>query len=145
MCRLVGLLGRYSNHDIMSHLRQVLAGQKPDRPPARTTRSLRKGQVQHRLDAEEVDKMLERYRAGAEINALATEFGINRTTVMKHVERAGAPRRRNLVRDHLDEARRLYDRGWSLAKVAQHFGVDPGTVGYTFRKAGIPRRDTRGR
>ena len=64
---------------------------------------------------------------------------------MKHIERAGAPRRRNLLGDHLDEARRLYDQGWSLAKVARHFDVDPGTVGYAFRKAGIPRRDTHGR
>jgi DNA-directed RNA polymerase specialized sigma24 family protein len=129
----------------MSHLRQVLAGQKPGRPPARTTRSLRKKQVQHRLETEEVDQLLERYRAGIKIKELAAEFGIARTTVMKHVERAGAPRRRNLIREHLEEAHRLYDQGWSLAKIAEHFGVDPGTVGYTFRKAGIPRRDTHGR
>ena len=138
-------MGRYSNHDNVTTLQRILAGQERDRPPARTTRSLRSKQVQHRLGSEEVAQLLERYRAGTRIIDLATEFGIARNTVMKHVERAGAPRRRNLVRDHLDEARRLYDQGWSLAKVAEHFGVDPGTVGYTFRKAGIPRRDTHGR
>jgi hypothetical protein len=75
--------------------------------------------------------MLDGYSTGTKINDLATEFGIARTTVMKHVERAGAPRRRNVVSERLDEARRLYDQGWSLAKVAEHFGVDPGTA---FRK-----------
>jgi AraC-like DNA-binding protein len=140
----VELMGRYSNHDNVTTLQRILAGHERDRPPARTTRSPRQKQVQHRLEANEVDRLLDRYRAGAKINELATEFAINRNTVMKHVERAGAPRRRNLIRDHLDEARRLYDQGWSLAKVAEHFGVDPGTVGYAFSKAGIPRRDTHG-
>ena len=112
MFKLVELLGRYSNQEIVTRLQGVLAGQKPDRLPARTTRSLRTKQVQHRLEPEKVDQLLERYGAGTKINDLAAEFGISRTTVMKHVERAGAPRRRNLVRDHLDEARRLYDDGW---------------------------------
>lgn len=138
-------MGRYSNPYNVTKLQRILAGHKPERLPARTTRSVRKKQVQHRLEPEQVDQMLERYHAGTKIKELAAEFQISRTTVMKHVERAGAPRRRNLVRDHLDEARRLYGEGWSLAKVADHFGVDPGTVGYTFRKAGIPRRDTHGR
>jgi len=143
--RKVELLGRYSNHDIASQLRQVLAGQKSDRPPARTTRSLRKKQIQHRLEPEEVDQLLECYRAGAKINELATEFAINRNTVMKHVERAGAPRRRGVIVERLDEARRLYEQGWSLAKIGQHYGVDPNTVWYTFRKMGVPRRDSHGR
>jgi DNA invertase Pin-like site-specific DNA recombinase len=141
----VELLGRYSNHDIMTHLRQVLADQKPGSPPGRTTRSPHKKQAQRRLDVEEVDRLLQHYRAGDRINDLAAEFGISRTTVMKHVERAGAPRRRNIIRDHLEDARRLYESGWSLARVGRHFGVDPATVGYAFRKASIPRRDTHGR
>jgi DNA-directed RNA polymerase specialized sigma24 family protein len=139
----VELMGRYSNPDNVTKLQGILAGHEPECLPARTTRSPR--QNQHRLTPDEVTRLLERYRDGTKISDLATEFQISRTTVMKHVERAGAPRRRNLLRDHLDEARRLYDEGLSLAKVAQHFGVDPGTVGYTFRKAGIPRRDNHGR
>jgi AraC-like DNA-binding protein len=143
--RAVELMGRYSNRDNVTTLQGILAGQKLGRLPARTTRSLRKKQVQHRLEPEEIDHLLNRYHDGTEINALATEFQVSRTTVMKHIDRAGVPRRRNLIRNRLDEARRLYEQGWSLANVAEHFGVDPGTVGYAFRKAGIPRRDTHGR
>ena len=139
------LLGRYSNPDILSRLRQVLAGQSTDRPPGRTTRSLPQKQAQNRLDPEEVDRLVQNYRTGTKIDDLAKQFQISRTTVMKHVELAGAPRRRNLIIDRIDEARQLYDRGWSLARVGAHFGVDPATVGYAFRKAGIPRRDTHGR
>jgi transposase-like protein len=97
------------------------------------------------LDPREVDQLLERYRAATKIVDLAIEFRISRTTVMKHVERAGDLRRRNLVRDHLDEARRLYDEGWSLARIGQHLGVNASTVWQTFRNAGVPMRDTRGR
>jgi hypothetical protein len=140
----VELMGRYSNSDNAAKLQRILAGHKRARVPVRTTRSLRRKQVQHRLEREEVDQLLERYRAGTKISDLAVEFQITRTTVMKHVERAGAPRRRNLVRDHLDEARRLYDRGWSLARVGDHFGVDPNTVRYAFRKAGMSGRDAHG-
>lgn len=142
---MVELLGSYSNPDILSRVRQVLAGQSTDRLPDRTTRSLPHKQAQHRLTPEEVDRLLDHYHAGTKINDLAAEFKVGRTTVMKHVERAGAPRRRNIVTDRLDEARRLYDQGWSLARVGAHFGVDPATVGYALRKAGIPRRDSQGR
>lgn len=54
--------------------------------------------------------------AGNEINDLASQFGISRTTVMKHEERACVTRRRGVILEHLDEARRLYEEGWSLAK-----------------------------
>ena len=139
------LLGSYSNPDILSRVRQVLAGQSTDRLPDRTTRSVAQRQAQNRLDPAEVDRLVQNYRSSTKIDDLAKQFQISRTTVMKHVERAGAPRRRNLIIDRLDEARRLYDQGWSLARVGAHFGVDPGTVGYAFRKAGIARRDAQGR
>lgn len=138
-------MGRYSNPDNVTTLQRILAGHKPARLPARPTRSPRQKQAQHRLESEEIARLLERYRAGVKIDDLAAEFAVNRNTVMEHVRRAGAPRRRNVVMDRLEEARELYDRGWSLAKVADHFRVDSGTVGYAFRKASIPRRDTHGR
>jgi lambda repressor-like predicted transcriptional regulator len=140
---LVELLGRYSNYDMMNRIRQVLAGQDTGRLPARTTRSPH--QIQHKLAPDEIERLLEAYRAGTKINDLASEFGIARTTVLNHIARAGLPKRRNFIRDHLDEARELYATGWSLAKVGEHFGVDANTVRYAFRKAGIPRRDAQGR
>jgi hypothetical protein len=59
---------------------------------------------------------------------------------MTHVERAGAPRRRNVLTDRLDEARQLYDQGWSSAKFGQHLEVNP-TLWHALRKAGVPMRD----
>ena len=137
-------MGRYSNPDNVTTLQRILAGQGRDRPPARTTRSLR--QIQHRLNTDEVERLIQLYTQGGElIDALAATFHISRTTVMKHVERAGAPRRRNLLTHRLEEARQLYDQGWSLAKVGQHLGVNASTVWDALRKAGVPMRDTHGR
>src|SRR5712692_4245015 len=97
----VELMGRYSNHDNVTTLQRILAGQERAQPPARTTRSLR--QIQHRLSTDEVQRLIELYTQGELIDALAAKFHISRTTVMKHVERAGAPRRRNLLTHRLDE------------------------------------------
>ncbi len=136
------LLGRYSNQEHQVELLQRIlslpqTGQKRQAPG-------RPKQKQVRLSPADIDRLIELYLAGKEINDLATQFEISRTTVMKHVERAGAPRRRGVIVEHLDEARKLYERGWSLARIGKYFGVDPNTVWYTFRKLGIPRRDSHG-
>jgi hypothetical protein len=82
------LLGRYSNPDKVARLQRILAGQRSERLPDRTSRSPR--QVHHRLNADDVERLLELDAQGELINALATKFHISRTIVMKHLERAGA-------------------------------------------------------
>jgi biotin operon repressor len=136
-------MGRYSNHDSVTTLQRILAGQERDHPPARTTRSLR--QIQHRLSTDEVQRLIELYTQGELIDVLAAKFHISRTTVMKHAERASAPRRSNVLTNRFDEARQLYDQGWSLVRIGQHLGVNASTVWHALRKAGVPMRDTHGR
>ena len=82
MFALVELLGRYSNQNIVTRLRQVLAGHGRDDPPVRPTRPR---QTQRRLSTDEIDDLVKRRLAGMLIDALATEFDVNRTTVMKHL------------------------------------------------------------
>jgi DNA-binding NarL/FixJ family response regulator len=141
--REVELMGRYSNPDNVAKLQHILAGQERDRPPARTTRSPH--QIHHRLTTDDVKRLIDLYNQGELIDDLATQFHISRTTVMKHVERAGAPRRRNLLTRRLEEAQQLYDQGWSLARIGQHLGVNASTVWRTFRNADMPMRDPHGR
>ena len=100
--------------------------------------------MQTRLSPTDVEYLVERYMTGAKINDPAEAFKINRTTVMKHIDRSGAPRRRGIVLAHIDETRRLYEQGWSLARIGRHLGVDPVTVWHTFNTAGIPTRPRRG-
>jgi len=83
-----------------------------------------------------VQQLIDLYVQGERINALAAKFHISRTTVMKHVERASAPRRRNLLTDRLDKVRQLYDQGWSLARIGQQLGVvNASTAWHALRKA----------
>ncbi len=132
------LLGCYSNqeHQVEKLLRILASpptGRKPQPRPSK--------QKQVRLSPLDVDRLIELYSAGKEINELAGPFEISRTTVMKHVERTGAaPRRRGVILEHLDEGRRPYEQGCSLKKVGEHLGIDAETVRRAFKRAGLPTR-----
>jgi len=135
-------MGRYSNPDILSRIRQVLAGQGRDRPSHRTVPSL--PQKQTRLTEERVTELIALHERGAHIDELAANFDIHRTTVITYLDRAGAERRTGVIQRHLDEARALYEAGSSLAQVAQHFGVNSETVRRAFKNAGFSLRPRRG-
>jgi AraC-like DNA-binding protein len=96
------------------------------------------------LTQEQVCELITMHERGDSIDELASAFGIHRTTVMTHLDRAGVERRTGLIQRHLDEARRLYEDGSSLARVAEHFGVDAETVRRAFMDAGISLRPRRG-
>lgn len=131
------LLGRYSNQE---HLVRQLHRARSVTQTGHIEQPTRVRQRQTRLSPTDVERLLQRYGAGAPVNNLATEFGINRNTVMQHVARAGTPRRRNRVLNHLDEAVGLYQQGWSLARIGGHFGVHPATVWYAFQREGVATR-----
>jgi DNA-binding CsgD family transcriptional regulator len=103
--------------------------------------------TQGRLRTPDIDALVDRYRAGDTINELAHRFGINRTTVIAHLDRRGVQRRALLKQwDHktLNRAARSYADGSSLATIAEQFGIDPSTVANRFRRAGVPIRPRRG-
>jgi transposase-like protein len=95
------------------------------------------------LGPEQVDEVVAQYIDGESIDGLAREYGINRTTVISHLERNGVERRRNprkmtdaMVRD----AAERYENGLSLAAVAAEFGVCDRTLRREFENAGVPVR-----
>jgi AraC-like DNA-binding protein len=96
------------------------------------------------LTEKQVTELIARHERGAHIDELAASFDIHRTTVMTHLDRAGAERRTGVIQRHLEEARALYESGTSLADVASHFSVDSETVRRTFKNAGISLRPRRG-
>ncbi|HEY1644794.1 MAG TPA: hypothetical protein VGF75_00225 [Candidatus Saccharimonadales bacterium] len=46
-------------------------------------------QIQHRLKPEEIDQLVNAYKAGELVKDLADRFLIHRTTVIEHVKRSG--------------------------------------------------------
>ena len=104
-------------------------------------------QVQRRLSASDVQDICQSYVSGSSIDDLARSHGVNRTTIITHLDQRAVPRRR-VVRKMTDtlvaDAAAMYRDGHSLATVADEFRVDTRTLGREFRKAGIPIRPRRG-
>lgn len=91
-----------------------------------------------RLSKQQVDVLVSEYVDGSSVMALASSFGVHRTTVMSHLERRGVPRRspvRALTDDQVKEAAKYRSQGESLETVAARFGVSARTIGREFEKA----------
>jgi transposase-like protein len=79
-------------------------------------------QAQRRLTPAELAMLVAEYEAGARVCELAKVYDLHRTTVARHVARAG--KTRPVMTDaQIDEAVRLYGDGWTLHNVGQHLGV----------------------
>jgi DNA-directed RNA polymerase specialized sigma24 family protein len=139
----VEVLGRYSNLCDQGERIQDLLRIVPEGSPEVNLRTRK--QVQHRLNADEVDELVKRYRAGAKVGELAANFGVHRDTVSEQLDRQGVARRqKGLAPELLSELIALYRSGSSLATIGAKMSVDPGTVALALRKAGTPLRPRRG-
>lgn len=107
-------------------------------PLARTPR-----QDQRRLSNNEIDSLIEQYRAGATQRELAKAWGIARNTVTLHLKRNGIATRR-IVRkmndEQVAEAAHLYQSGQSLAELGDRYGVHHNTVWKELKQAGVRMR-----
>lgn len=90
---------------------------------------------------------MEAYQAGASQRELAKRYGIHRTTVTAHLERAGVAVRPTdkLTQDDIAKAAELYTQGWSLARIGDVLGVHPHSVRNRLLAMGVRMRDTHGR
>lgn len=69
------------------------------------------------------------YQGGAKIKELASEFGISRDTVCRHLNRQEIERRvQGLRPEDALHAAELHRTGWSLARIGEKFGTTAKTV-----------------
>jgi len=54
--------------------------------------------VQRRLSEHDVDEIVSAYLDGSSIDSLAERVGVNRTTIISHLDRRGVERRRIVLR-----------------------------------------------
>ena len=78
-------------------------------------------QAQRRLAAAELEALIAEYEAGARVCGLAKAQGLHRTTVARHIARAGRTRP-VMTEAQIDEAVRLYGDGWTLHNLGQQLG-----------------------
>jgi len=140
----VDLLGRYSNHCDQGERLRILVEMVPSGPSEVNLRTPK--QVQRRLKTAETVELLADYQIGIKVKDLAARYGINRNTVIGHINRAGVRRHYPaLVSEEIMEAAQLYRSGCSLAAVGGHFGVNASTVRTALLRAGVAMRDCQGR
>jgi hypothetical protein len=87
------------------------------------------------------------YLDGSSIDALAASLGVNRTTIISHLDRRGIDRRkavRKMNNRSVLEAARHYGAGESLKVVAARFDVDARTLARELLRIGVPIRRRRG-
>lgn len=97
-----------------------------------------------RLTEVQVRELAEAREAGMEINDLAERFGIDRSTVITHLRRAGVPGRKRQGRSldpcGLLAAGELYAQGASLVEVGVAFDVDRRYLRKVLPEAGFALR-----
>ncbi|MGH7510945.1 MAG: helix-turn-helix domain containing protein [Gemmatimonadales bacterium] len=93
----------------------------------------------------EIDALVMAYETGATVYELATEFGINRVTVGKHLRSRGVDTKPpGLASGDVPAAAELYRQGWSLARIAERYNTTANTVRVRLIEVGVAMRDTHG-
>lgn len=98
--------------------------------------------VNNLLTRQEVVALVDAYRAGAGVVALAATFGINRQTVTRHLDREGVTKRSTvkMTPEITARARGLYESGMTVEEVGRELAIGPSTIWRGLRRAGTTMR-----
>lgn len=100
----------------------------------------------NRLSDEDQAVVVARYKDGATSTALAADFGVAKSTILRILRDARTVvRRQSLTLHQVTEAARLYESGLSLSKVAKHLDVNQETMRVAIIAAGVTLRPPTGR
>lgn len=116
--------------------------------PSVSRTSVIQRQRSQKLSADEIDQLVERYRAGESTHDLAAGSTAHCHTIARALTKAGVElghNRRRLTDAQVHGASQLYDEGWSLAQLADHFGVGRETHRRELSSAGTNIRRRGGR
>jgi hypothetical protein len=84
------------------------------------------------------------YEIGLPTTELTTRYGLAKGTVLRLIEEAGIPmRRQGLSQDVAEQARLLYESGLSVAAVGDRLGQAPTSVARALRRIGVTLRPGR--
>jgi hypothetical protein len=103
-------------------------------------------QRQRRLSDAQATQMACRYREGATVYQLATEFNIDRRTISDRLKRVGIKMRFQPPPDEMiDKMVRLYESELSFATIGKQLCASPLTIRHYVHQRGVRIRDAHGR
>lgn len=116
----------------------VVESAKPQVKPS----DVRPYRANRKLNAHDLEELVDCYRRGTLASELAERFGIHRQTVVAHLKREGVAIRPQvkLTAPVVEQAVELYAEGWSTAAIGKKYGVDASTVGDALRRAKVTLR-----
>lgn len=86
--------------------------------------------------------MVTRYSSGVTSTALAEDYGVAKSTILRILREARVVvRRQPLTHDQVGEAARLYESGLSLSQVAKRLDVNQETMRTAILKVGVVLRE----
>jgi IS30 family transposase len=95
----------------------------------------------HQSGHDQAKQVIAGYQAGATVYELGNQFGIDRKTVSRILQRHNIPMRRTGLPPHqVDEAADLYENGWSTAQIAEQLNATQRTVQRKLAERGITTR-----
>jgi len=145
---MVGVLRAYCNQPISTKNVKYLIEIARSKHVSRTAEdaSTVKERRPRRLPDDQRRAIVKAYRAGRNLNQIAKDHGIHRTTVARVLEEEGTQQRhRGLTTKQVKQATELYAEGLSTLKIGRRLGVSANAVWNALRTAGIELRDPHGR
>jgi hypothetical protein len=131
---LVGLAGYNSNPVLREYLGRHLRTQSP-KPVRSVAQPYR---LRQRLTAQQQAELVTAYLAGSTAQAMALEYQVSKTAVLKLLHRAGAQVRRPRVsQDETDKIIALFKQGLTQAEIARQMNRDPGGIWHVLQRAGL--------
>jgi DNA-binding transcriptional regulator LsrR (DeoR family) len=119
----------YNTSDLVSALETLLRKLPNPDDPLRLRSPRRRPGRARRLNAEQVQQLVDGYEAGATVYELGDRFGVSRQTVSRLLKQQGvAIRRQGLSPEQVTEAVQLHEAGWTLARIGERLGVGATTV-----------------
>ncbi|MFI9387539.1 helix-turn-helix domain-containing protein [Kutzneria sp. NPDC052558] len=95
----------------------------------------------HQPGHHQAKQVIADYQAGTTVYELSDQFGIDRKTVSRILQRHNIPMRRTgLTAEQVDQAVRLHENGWSTAQIAEHLDTTQRTVQRRLAERGITTR-----
>ncbi|MBF4561167.1 helix-turn-helix domain-containing protein [Microbacterium sp. VKM Ac-2870] len=96
----------------------------------------------NRLNADQQAAVVTRYSNGETSTALAEEYGVAKSTILRILREARVVvRRQPMSPEQVSKAAQLYEAGLSLSQVAKHLDVNQETMRTAILKAGAALRE----